>query len=352
MHSPLDNRCSGVILQALVCLFVLVGCDNVPPSAVAHKSSETSQAQSSTVIRFYGICDGSAAVALSNDHLLVAYDEQNSLFEFSSSGGFPLRQHDYGKALGSTSEVDVEAAALLQQAIWWIGSHGNDGSGDRAVSRQQLFRTEVHYSADNQSRVEVAGESIDLLPELLRQGIAAGLFDQSHKKMRPKKGGINIEGMAAMESGHLLIGLRSPLTIGGNAIVARVDISATPPSVVRFYNPDLGKRGVRDIQPFENAYLLIAGDVDSGGDFSIYRWVPESKPVWLLDLPKHFNAEALVKTGEQWLVMSDDGKVKRSDDRAADGDRQCDTIRDKNPLAGQHPSVFFRALVLDRQTLQ
>jgi len=61
--------------------------------------------------------------------------------------------------------------------------------------------------------------------------------------------------------------------------------------------------------------------------------MPDTDPVRLYDLPPHFNAEALVDIGRHWLVLSDDGKVKRSDESAADGVRSCDSIRRKNPLA-------------------
>ncbi len=367
-----DIKTISIVLLVFGCMSAVSASDAATPPVDISESTElksnepnstepgspeipTVTTQSSaSVIRFNGVCDGSAAVLLPNDNLLVAYDEQNTLFEFSSSGGHLLQEHDYSKALNSKSEVDVEAAVVVGQHIWWIGSHGNDGSGEQAVSRQQLFKTTVLVSTDGQITVEVEGESIDLLPVLLRQGISAGLLDQSQKNKKPKKGGINIEGLSVLENGNLLLGLRSPLTGDdtGNAIIAQVDLSATQPTIVRFYNLDLGNRGIRDIQAFENGFLLIAGDVDSGGDFSIYRWEADAKPQRIFDLPAHFNAEALVYTGKQWLVLSDDGKVKRHDESAKDGDRRCDSIRRKNPLAAQHPSVFFRALVVDRQMLR
>jgi len=353
--SPWSRLTHRQILSVVVVVWItvsfLAGCDSSPAQSA---SPEVQTPSSTSIIRFNGICDGSAVVQLSNGNLLFAYDEQNTLFEFSPTGGRPVREHDYGNALGSESEVDVEGAVLVHQHIWWIGSHGNDGSGNRALSRQQLFRTEVVIDSNNQSRVEVVGESVDLLPILLQHGIAAGLFKPSQSKKQSKKGGINIEGLSVTVNDNLLLGLRSPLSSGdvGDAIVAQIDLVQEPPTIVRFHRLELGDRGIRDIQATADGYLLIAGKVDRGGTFSIYRWAPDSKPVWLLDLPDHFNAEALVDTGEHWLVVSDDGKVKRSDESAADGDRRCDKIRRKNPLAGKHPSVFFRAMGIDRQSLQ
>ena len=367
MQGLATNNTLNTVLMVLGCLSVLSAGDAAPsPTAIpglpeiqmpeiqASEFPKVATRSSSSLIRFNGVCDGSAAVLLPNDNLLVAYDEQNTLFEYSLRGGHPLQEHDYAIALNSNSEVDVEAAVAIDQHIWWIGSHGNDGSGEQALSRQQLFKTTVLVNTDSQITVEVEGESIDLLPVLLRQGISAGILDQSQKNKKPKKGGINIEGLSVLGNGNLLLGLRSPLTGGdtGDAILAQVDLSASQPTIVRFFILDLDNRGIRDIQAFENGYLLIAGDVDSGGDFSIYRWEVDAIPHRILDLPAHFNAEALVYTGKQWLVMSDDGKVKRHDESAKDGDRRCDSIRRKNPLAAQHASVFFRALVVDRQLLR
>ena len=53
------------------------------------------------------------------------------------------------------------------------------------------------------------------------------------------------------------------------------------------------------------------------------------------------NVEALLKVGEGWLALSDDGKVKRPDPTDDDGDRKCDSIRKKH--GDRHAEVYLRA---------
>ncbi len=344
-------------------IWLLIGCDTAPVPDVTTKVDSRGLHSNTKVVRFSGICDGSAVVRLPNSNLLFAYDELNSLFEFAPTGGAALREYDYGSALDVKSEVDVEAAVLVGEYIWWIGSHGNDGDGNRALSRQHLFRTPVvgedYTEADAEetngvvTRLQIdVLDSINLLALLYKQGSAAGLLNDDQLHLKPKKGGINIEGLSVMDNGDLLLGLRSPLSAAADALVVQIELGSKAPRVVRFYKLDLDGRGIRDLKASNDAYLLIAGNVDNGGEYSIYRWMPGAASDRLFDLPAHFNAEALVDLGQSWLVLSDDGKVKRSDESAADGSRSCDTIRRKNPLAERHPSVFFRALVLDHQTLQ
>ena len=50
--------------------------------------------QATQDLLFQTICDGSAAVTIGTDTILVAYDEINSLFAFSKSGGQPLASKD------------------------------------------------------------------------------------------------------------------------------------------------------------------------------------------------------------------------------------------------------------------
>ena len=108
------------------------------------------------------------------------------------------------------------------------------------------------------------------------------------------------------------------------------------------YFLDLAGLGIRDIVKFENGYMIVAGPVASGGDFTLYTWDGYSQPQQYMKL-NELNAEGIVDLGSYWLILSDDGKVKRADDEAHDGYRKCDRIRSKNASGGAHPNVYFRA---------
>ena len=106
----------------------------------------------------------------------------------------------------------------------------------------------------------------------------------------------------------------------------------------------LSDRGVRDIVSSDNGYYLIAGTVKSGGEFSVFRWQLSGELVEVFAIPSGFNAEGLVNMGQYWLVLSDDGKVKRKDREASGGDRICDKIVRKNSTGHANKNVYFRGI--------
>lgn len=291
---------------------------------------------------FNGICDGSAAVMVDEKSMLVAYDESNSLYLYGVSGGQPLADFSYQALLDiDNDEVDVEAVAAVGDGLWWIGSHGLDGDGDNAPNRQLLFKTNAPASADEKLQVlEVVN---DLLPIILQADNSKQYFTKKILNKKPKKGGINIEGLAAAADNSLFVGLRSPLTSDDQAIVVQLVNSEQGFVVVDFHQLDLGGRGIRDIQASGNDFLIIAGDVGSGGVFALYQWEIGAKARVLAHLDQHLNPEALVRFADYWLVMSDDGKTTRRDDKP------CDDIAD-HKLSGDE-SVYFRAIKITQDSL-
>jgi len=312
------------------------------------------------VLIYQGICDGSAAVRLGSDKLLVAYDEMNSLFVFDADGGSVQHSIELGKLLQlpDDKEMDLEAAVLDGSGVWWIGSHGLDSDADAVPNRRVLFKTSLpdDSSVDTGSdETERALQAITLqegpydLGELLFEFTGDGAA-----KLAPKKGGLNIEGISVTMGGDLLIALRSPLTnrLAGDAIILQLTKQRESFGLVNSYQLSLGDRGIRDLVISDDGYYLIAGTVKSGGDFSVFRWqlpneqanqqANELEEVFII--PHDFNAEGLVNMGQHWLVLSDDGKVKRKDREASDGDRICDQILRKNSGGHKHKNVYFRAI--------
>ncbi len=292
------------------------------------------------VVTFSGICDGSAAVRIGREQLLIASDETNSLYLFNSNGGALIRSYRLGDLLGLSddAEMDLEAAVVHDDGVWWIGSHGRDASANDAPNRRVIFKTglPVANGADLTVKVKIHDLS----------NILSEFVSDSALLLAPKKGGINIEGMSVTIDGDLLIALRSPLSEGlsGDATVIQIAMRDGVFELVKSYRLALGNRGVRDLVITEKGYLLIAGDVGSGGDYSVFRWQLSGELSELFAVPQGFNAEALVDMGQYWLLLSDDGKVARSDSEANDGDRACEDIIWKNSAGSSHRSVFLRGL--------
>lgn len=301
--------------------------------------------QNETVLVYRGICDGSASVPVGDGRILVAYDEMNSLFVFDAAGGAIQQTIELGEVvpLPDNSEMDLEAAVVHDNGVWWIGSHSLDSDADRAPNRRLLFKTSLPATGlqENASRAITLIEGpYDLY------GLLSEFAGENARRLAPKKGGINIEGMSVTGNGDLLIALRSPLTGGltGDATVlqlARRDGSFYP---VKTRHLSLGNRGIRDIVISDSGYYLIAGAVKSGGAFSVYRWQLSGELAEVFTIPNGFNAEALVDMGQYWLILSDDGKVKRKDREASDGDRICDKIVRKNAGGSASESVYFRGI--------
>lgn len=320
--------------------FLFVRFRSVPPESPTQKSAVHAKN------RYLGICDGSAAIRLDTETILVAYDEVNTLFAFDISGGRPVAKKSLSRLLDiSDVEIDIEAGAVSQNLIWWIGSHGRNKAGQIAPNRRILFATNRPNRTLADLKIVVA--PIDVLDIMIKSNITAAYFTQDVLKRKPKAGGVSIEGLAISPDGHLIIGFRSPLSdaagLTGKALIVHMDIVSL--SVTSAIELDLNGRGIRDIVRHGNAYFILAGAVSNGGTAALYQWdgaaaLRELSAIGIEAL----NPEALVRLDGGWLILSDDGKQKRADNDAKDGNRKCDKIRKKNPLHAAHENVYFRSI--------
>ncbi|MCH8012256.1 MAG: DUF3616 domain-containing protein [Candidatus Marinimicrobia bacterium] len=311
----------------------------------------TDNQSSEDLITFKGICDGSAAVKLEDETILVAYDELNTLFAFATSGGMPTYRFDLTKMLNlkTSDEIDIEAATVSGERIWWIGSHSLDKDGKDAPNRRMLFATNV--PSPDLSDMKIVAGPLDLTYVLLTSTEVAKVLTVSARQQPPKKGGVSIEGLAESADGGLLVGFRSPLSgangVTGKALVVNLLPKGDTFEVQSVSLLDLGNRGVRDIVNDGTGYMIVAGPVGSGGKFALYAWNGADPQKQTMSL-EGLNAEGILDLGSHWLILSDDGKIKRVDYEADDGDRTCDNIRKKNSKGEAHPNVFFRATMIPK----
>jgi len=327
------------VFAAFIILASLAACTSSTESRASSRSSEDS-------VIFRGVCDGSAAVKLDDETILVAYDESNTLFAFAITGGMPVASVDLAVMLNlkTADEMDIEAATVSDKHIWWTGSHSLDKNGVDAPNRHMLFATSIP-SADLSDMVLVT-QPVDLIAVLQKsEKVAKVLTDEARNRL-PKEGGINVEGLAATAGGGLLVGFRSPLKgsdgTSGNALVVKLLPVQGMFEVQEVNLLDLANRGIRDIVKYGNGYMIVAGPVVSAGEFVLYTWDGNSQPEQLIKLSE-LNAEGIVDLDSYWLVLSDDGKVIRADDEASGGYRTCDRIYSNNSSGGYHPGVFFHA---------
>jgi len=311
-------------------------------------------------LKHFGACDASGSVALfDTKYLVVANDEDNILRVYdSTSSGKPLASIDINNYFTNNPkgrEVDIEAATILNGAIYYITSHGRNKNGKERPERRNLFANQFTVEGESFSAQQV-GHSYSKLLEDMRQDerLKKSKLEAAEKLAPKEEGGLNIEGMCTTPDKQLLIGFRNPIREGKALVVPlenpedlvqKEDISA------KFGDPidlDLGGLGIRSIEYWESheLYIIAAGAYHSGDEFRFYQWSrnTESKPeeIEIVDLPPGFNPEAIViypNLDNKFQILSDDGSVKR------EGETPC---KDLPPESEQK---FFRSVWVNVEIL-
>lgn len=270
---------------------------------------------------FVGCCDASAAVVVSEDKFIVADDEENFLRVYNRTGGKPLLTFDLGPHLHQkkkSDEADLEAATMIEDLVFWLGSHGRNSKAKNSPMRQKLVATKVDTRGNSLEILPVGEPYAHLLDDLIADERLQRFGLEAASKLAPKApGGLNIEGMTATPEGHLLIGFRNPVPDGKALIVPLLNPRELfEGKRARFGDPlllDLGGNGVRSLGYRNGHYLIIAGHFDQGGASRMFSWKgPSEAPTALPGVKfRGLNPEALAFTkadgDDEYLVLSDDG---------------------------------------------
>jgi hypothetical protein len=274
------------------------------------------------VTSYRGLFDASAAVALGADHFVVADDERNTLVVYRRGQPDAMDALDVSGFLGTQpdKESDIEGAATIGQRTYWVTSHGRNSEGKRQERRLRFFATEVVGGAPFKL-VTVGKAYSGLLDDLLAApSLAAFKLAEATGKAPEAKDGLNIEGLAAMPNGRLLIGFRNPIP-DHRALLVPLE---NPNEVIdhgaraRFGQAiqlDLGRRGIRSMEWVDSSYLIVAGPPADKGTFALYRWSgdPGQTAVLVKGVDfKGLHPEAMFAVpGAQGVqVLSDDGQRK------------------------------------------
>lgn len=284
-------------------------------------------------LRYHGVCDASAAVALGPNYFVVAEDEHDILAIYRRGNTTPVATVDISdylgnrKSNGKIKEADIEGAARIGNRIYWIASHGRDKKGEIEETRWRFFATDVMETA---STPTVKTLTTPPYKRLLKDLISETKFEPlalatASEKPPEDPVGLNIEGLAATSDEHLLIGLRNPRPSGKAVIIPIenprevVDKSAKPifgDTILL----DLGRRGIRAIEFIGGRYAIVAGPFDdgtdggAGSDFALFTWsggaahVPERvegaafgklRPEALFAIPRTDEVDVLSDDGEE-----------------------------------------------------
>lgn len=342
-----STSCLRIISLAFVCL-----------SAPFAYASNTLSLLPVAKIKYYGVCDGSAGLIIDPHTLLVANDENNILISYDIWGGKPIASADLFTLLPNLEldddkdkELDIEAAAIFENQIWWIASHGRNKSGKARPNRRSFFATNIPNR--NLENLQLTSPRIDLASLFKASSKLNGLVTGEVLEKAPKKGGFNIEAMTFTSDGKLLIGLRSPLNgkkgRKGDATLVTLEYVSDSWQIKESILLDLKGKGIRDIIRTSDGYTLIAGDVAPGGTFLLYTLDKAHKPSRLATFdPNTLNPETLVALNRQLLVLNDDGSTLRATTSSdgVHGYKTCKDLMGKNvDQASDDLSVFFRGTI-------
>jgi hypothetical protein len=297
---------------------------------------------------FTGRCDGSGAVSISGSRLIAVVDDETSesgenritLYD-GDRGGVPVRTFPLNALLGiadegkrGKKEADFEAAARLNDTIYWLGSHARNKEGEKRPARHQLFAFTLSETA---GEIKPVGKAYhDLLDDLLKDNDYKPILKKAEERGPEEKDGLSIEGLSATPEGNLLIAFRNPIP-NGKALLAPLTnplAVAKGTAKAKFAKPILldisegeKKRAIRDIVywPENRIYLLIAGSYLPSSDsdaaaFALYTWsgkrgeAPKPLSLDLTDL----NPEGiLLIPGEKrrFQIHSDDGSRDECKDK-------------------------------------
>jgi hypothetical protein len=269
---------------------------------------------------YQGTCDGSGAVALDGEYFLDVSDEDQQVRVYrrgDTAGAIQSLDANGALGLGPADEADLEDVAMIGQRVYVIGSHGRDKGGKLAPTRQRFFGIDVAGAAPTFT-LTPAGSSSTLLVDLLDKAnwttpdealiallASTTRFDKAtDPNLAPEVGGTNIEGLAALPPGRLVIGFRNPQSGGSAVLVTLLNPDAVLTGAKAQFGEaiklDLGGLGVRAMawSPAHQAVLIIAGSKAGSGAFRLYRWSGDSTQaaVAVQDLtpPPNRNPEAIV----------------------------------------------------------
>jgi hypothetical protein len=290
-------------------------------AALALALSLVLPAAAQTAAVYRGLCDASAAVALDAEHFVVAGDEGNTLHIYRRGRPDAVATLPLDGFLGTAGrESDIEGAARIGSRIYWIASHGRNKNGKERAERYRFFATDIQAGSSPPALVPAGAPYRSLLDDLRSAASLQRFKLDAASRLAPEApGGLNIEGLAAMPDGRLLVGFRNPIP-NAKALLVPLD---NPAGVVsgqpaRFGEPlvlNLRGRGVRSIEHVGADYFIVAGPTADAGPFSLYRWSGRAGDAPVITRGADLSGlrpEALFEMpgSSGLLLLSDDGGVQ------------------------------------------
>ncbi len=191
-----------------------------------------------------------------------------------------------------------DLSAVDDQRFFAMTSHSLTKKGKKKTEREQLM-----LISKKKNTFEV-NESWSLRKVIISalENSALDIDLVATEKSPPAEGGLNVEGLA-YHNGQIFLGLRSPLTEKGEALLLTIEngealLQGASPVFGQVLPLPLGKKGIRGLTSNGTSLMLIAGSSDDTEKaFSLHQWLPGAKyaaSFKLTDFDTLIRPEALV----------------------------------------------------------
>jgi hypothetical protein len=201
---------------------------------------------------------------------------------------------------------DMEALATLDQnRFFGITSHSLTKKGKQKPEREQLFL----FSLNGQISVQKSWSLRESILKFLEENYGSVLDMNEVRTASPDDGGLNIEGMTYLGN-KLYLGLRSPITSSGQAIVIVLSNAETYPEVFDSFTVNLDEKGIRGLETNAEKLVVLSGsknDVDEKFGIHLLNPVTRSVSAWRVPgFEQLIRPESVVLENERALIFVQD----------------------------------------------
>jgi Protein of unknown function (DUF3616) len=214
-----------------------------------------------------------SAIEVVGDRLIVGSDEGKKIQILKHTcEGYVVER---GISLSDDKEIDIEGIACEGLIVYVVGSHSAkreqiDADRTYEQNRNAIKSVLSDSQRDQLFRLNLKGDT-EIEQTSLRSIIDRHNLLQLFSKIPSKENGVDIEGMA-VRNGILYIGFRGPVLRDNWVPILKCKF-ATPIDQADLVFINLGGRGIRDLTPVQEGFLILAGPLGDGpGSYQIYTW--------------------------------------------------------------------------------
>ncbi|MFL5785807.1 MAG: DUF3616 domain-containing protein, partial [Bacteriovoracaceae bacterium] len=210
---------------------------------------------------------------------------------------------------------DLEGLAPFEgNAFLGMTSHSLTRSGKRKPERENLILFQLK---ENEVKMMKHWSLRDQLMDFIEKKVGSNVDVYRMRNSPPDQGGLNIEGLGYLD-GKIYLGVRSPLTKNGNALIVTVGSPLSNLQLLEVTPVNLDGKGIRGIDQDEQGLLILSGPVDDlPATFGLHRYDPRSIRTQVLHYAGFENVmrpESLLKDNDGSLLLFQDFKVPQNQD--------------------------------------